>query len=359
MRVLHFSITPLAGMPIRLVQALNRHTGVSANLVDLKRHGLYDHDLVFEENPDQALDLAQKADVIHLHNYLDYQSKHFAPIDFAALKHQGKAIVRQFHTEPNFVAAKMGLSPEALLAQDIPCLAVAQHPERLYPKAMVVPNFVPENQPAYQPQDAPTKWDVFFGPTMYLSAWEDRWNTKAVPEVKAVLDDLAARTGCRVRPIEYRPLPEILREKQASRIVVDDLVTGSYHLTGLEALSQAKPVLAYLDNRTQDMIRHFSQVPDLPFLNIRLEDAREVLEHLVADPLLCQEIGAYGRDWLTRHWPEKLMIGHYLRAYELLLEDPSLVRRQPELSLHSPAKYFLAKTLPDLIYQARRKAVLG
>lgn len=359
MRVLHFSLTPLAGMPIRLVQALNRHTQVRANLVDLKAHGLYDQDLVFEREPDQALELARQADIIHLHNYLDYTSRDFAPLDFAELKGQGKAIIRQFHTSPDFVAAKMGITAQALLDQDIPCLAVAQHPERLYPKALVVPNFVPEWRPEYLPRDIPAQWDVFFGPTMFLSAWEDRWNTKAAPEVTSLLQDLAANHGCRVRPIQYRPLPEILREKRLSRLVVDDLTTGSYHLTGLEGLSQAKPVLAYLDNRTLDMIRHFSQAPDHPFLNVRLEDAREVLLNLLAQPELCREIGLAGREWLEAYWPERLMIAHYLRAYELLLQDPTLVRRQPELSLDGPAKYFLAKTLPDLIYLARRKAALA
>ncbi len=359
MLVLHFSTTPLAGMPIRLVQALNRHTQVTARLVDTRRFGIYDHDVVFEETPEEALALAEAADVIHLHNYLDYSSTAFAPIDFAALATKGIPIVRQFHSTPELVAQVMGISPKELLAQDIPCLSIAQYPERLYPKAMVVPNFVPETQPSYLPGDRPSTWDIFYSHTKDMSAWADRWSTKGMPEIVHMLDGLTAATGCRVRVATGRPLAEVLAEKRRSRMVVDDLVTGSYHLTGMEGLAQAKPVLARLDGRSLELLRYFSGVDVQPFINVRLEDAPEALKHLLEDPELCRELGRSGREWLTTHWSEATMIDRYVDVYELLLKDPALVRRQPELSLEPRARYFMAKTLPDLIHKARKRAHTG
>jgi len=356
MKVLHFSITPLAGMPIRLVQALERHTGVDARLVDLKRFGLYDHDLVFQESPEEALDLAWEADVIHLHNYLDYDSKVFGRIDFGELTQAGKRILRQFHSSPDLVAQVMGITPEALLAQGIPCIAIAQYPERLYPKAMVVPNFVPETDRAYLPSSKPPQWDIFFSPTKDMSAWADRWSTKGMPETTAVIEAVAKKAGCVARIVTGLPLSEALSIKRQSRIVVDDLVTGSYHLTGLEGLAQGKCVLSHLDERSLMLLRHFSGADSHPFVNVRLEDASGVLEHLVNEPALCQELGSRGRTWLTRRWPEERMIRFYERVYELLLEEPALVRRQPELSLESDARYFSFNTLPDLTYRARAKA---
>lgn len=356
MRVLHFSITPLAGMPIRLVQALNRRTGVDARLVDLKRFGLYDHDLVFAESPGEALDLAWEADVIHLHNYLDFTSRHFGRIDFGALARAGKRVVRQFHSSPDLVAQVMGITPEALLAQDIPCLAIAQYPERLYPKAMVVPNFVPEHDDAYLPSSKNPRFDVFYSPTKDLSAWEDRWSTKGMPETTAMIEAVAARSRCVVKIVTGLPLAEALTLKRQSRIVVDDLVTGSYHLTGMEGLAQGKCVLAYLDERSLKLVRHFTGDDGHPFVNVRLEDAGRALEHLVRETALTRELGARGRAWLTNHWTEERMIRHYEHAYDLLLEDPALVRRQPDLSLESDARLFAFRTLPDLVYEARAEA---
>jgi hypothetical protein len=356
MRVLHFSTTPLAGMPIRLVQALRRHVGVDARLADLKRFGLYDHDLVHQESPEEILELAWAADIIHLHNYLDYDSRAFGRVDFRELVRAGKRVVRQFHSAPELVAQIMGISPEALLAQDIPCLAIAQYPERLYPQAMVVPNFVPESEDAYLPSSKDPRWDIFYSPTKDMSAWADRWSTKGMPEAAAVIETAAARTRCTARLVSGRPLAEVLAEKRLSRIVVDDLVTGSYHLTGLEGLSQAKCVLSYLDERSLALLRHFSGTDGHPFVNVRLEDAGTVLEHLAQEPDLTRELGQEGRRWLTNHWSEESMIRHYPRVYEMLLDDPSLVKRQPELSLESRTKRFFARTLPDLAYKARAEA---
>jgi hypothetical protein len=356
MRVLHFSITPLAGMPVRLVQALNRHTGVDARLVDLKRFGLYDHDLVFAESPDEALDLAWEADVIHLHNYLDYASRAFGRIDFSELARAGKRVVRQFHSSPDLVASVMGITPEALLAQDIPAIAIAQYPERLYPRAMVVPNFVPETGDAYLPTSKTPRFDIFYSPTKDMSAWADRWSTKGMPEATAVIESVAKDTSCRAKIVTGLPLSEALTIKRASRIVVDDLVTGSYHLTGLEGLAQGKCVLSFLDERSLALVRHFSGADAHPFVNVRLEDAACALRHLVREPDLARELGARGRRWLCDHWAEERMIRHYERVYEALLEDPAQVKRQPEFSLDSDARYFLFSTLPDLTYRSRAEA---
>lgn len=356
MKVLHFSLTPLAGMPIRLVQALNRHTAVQARLADRSRFGRYEHDLVMDEHPDAVADAAWDADIIHLHNYLDLDTPKFAPLDFRELRAAGKRIVRQFHTEPGFVSSMMGITPAELLAQDIPALVIAQHPERLYRSGYVVPNFIPEAQEAYTPSPAPPGWDVFFNPTMNAGAWEDRWNTKGVPQVVAMLEALASE-GWRVRAVtRVRPLAEALPEKRASRVCVDDLVTGSYHLTGLEALAQGVCAVTFLDERSQALIRRFSGADWHPYVNTRLEEAPAVLRRLLADADLTRELGARGREWLTAHWSEARMIGHYVTAYELLLEDPRLVTRQPELSLESPARTFLFKELPDMVYAARAEA---
>ena len=82
MKIVHFSKTPLAGAPIRLVHALQEHSQHEVHLVDLERWGNYQHDVVHVENPEKALALAEAADIIHLHNYLEYASDDFYPIDF-------------------------------------------------------------------------------------------------------------------------------------------------------------------------------------------------------------------------------------------------------------------------------------
>ena len=356
MRVIHFSITPLAGMPIRLVQALRRHTGIDARLADLQRFGLYDHDLVHAESPEEVRELAWSADVIHLHNYLDLDSTQFSGVNFRALARAGKAVIRQFHSSPELIAEVMGIGVRELLEQPLPALAIAQYPERLFPRARVVPNFVPEHDPAYLPCGEPPLWDVFFSPTKTISAWEDRWSTKAMPEASEAIRRAAERTGCRPKAVTGLPLAEVLELKRRSRIVVDDLVTGSYHLTGLEGAAQGKCVLSFLDERSLVLLERFSGSHGHPFLNVRLEDAEQALEELLSQPALVEAAGMQAREWMERHWREERMVLHYEEAYELLLENPALVARQPELALDDPALAIRYRTLPDMVYRARAAA---
>ncbi len=345
-------------MPVRLAAALRRHGGVDARLVDATRFGLFGQDVVFDETPDAAVALAEAADVIHLHNYLDLASTRFAPIDFAALARRGAAVVRQFHSTPALVAGTMGVSVADLLADPLPSLVIAQYPERLFPRALVVPNFVPEDAAGYFPSDAPPETDVFFSHTKTVGAFEDRWNTKAAPEVAALLRELGRRRGVTADIVTGLPLAEALARKRRAKIVLDDLASGSYHLTGLEGLAMAKPVLSFLDGRCLELLAAFAGTAACPFVNVRLEDAGPAIEALLDDPEAARDIGAMGREWLCRRWSAASRVAFYLDAYDKLRRDPALVRRQPELALDGPGRRFFAAALPEAVHAARKNAVL-
>lgn len=356
MRIVHFAVTPLAGAPLRIVQMLNAHTGHSARLVDLCRYGTEDfgQDVVFSETPELAMELAAQADIIHFHNYLDLDNTQFAPIDFRALQRKGTLFIRHFHSHPDLVASRMGITANALLAQDIPALVIAQFQERYYPKAHVVPNFVPEHDPLYLPATAPLRHDVFYSPTNFRDAWDCRWNTKAAPQTHCAIMAACKKADASWVLVHKTPLRRTLALKQASRIVVDDLTTGSYHLTGLEALSQGKPVLAYLDERTRSIMQHFSGTAENPFINIKLEDALPVLNYLLAAPDEAAEIGMASREFMLTRWRSDEMVQRISEAYAMLAHDPASVIRQPELQLDCCSRRFFALTLPDIIHTSRK-----
>ncbi|BAH77292.1 glycosyltransferase [Solidesulfovibrio magneticus] len=354
LRVVHFSASPLAGMPLRLVRAQARHAGLDARLIEPVDFGLFGRDVVLADDPAAALALAETADILHLHNYLDLTSTTFSPIDFAALAKRGAAVVRQFHSTPALVAGTMGIAVQALLADPLPALVIAQYPERLYPRALIVPNFVPEDEPKYQPADAPPAVDVFFSHTKAVGAFEDRWNTKAAPEVRALLARLAQERGITADVATGVPLAQALTRKRRSRVVIDDLASGSYHLTGLEGLAMAKPVLSFLDGRCLELLAAFAGTPRCPFLNVRLEEAGPVIAGLLDDPAAAEDLGLAGRDWLMRHFSAKTRVEHYVAAYARLLADPASVRRQPELSLDGPGQRFFAVALPEAVQAGRR-----
>ncbi|WP_295437989.1 hypothetical protein [uncultured Thiodictyon sp.] len=353
--IVHFSRTPLAGAPVRLINALRSYTAYNVHLVDLKRWGLFDHDVVHSETPDRVFELAAKADIIHLHNYLDYNSNDFYPVDFKYLYKSGKIFLRQFHTHPESVAHVMGITAEELLASSIPSIVIAQFQERYYPHARVVPNIIPQDSPPYRPLIKDLEHHVFYGPSVSIRAWEHRWNTKGMPETLALLERVSRCTNCRVKWMSGQPLADVMREKRRSHLVIDELVTGSYHMSGLEGLSLGKPVLAFLDERTQYVLREISGSDLCPFINSRIEDGFDILLYLLRHPDEMAEIGASSREWIECYWADHILVQHFVDVYEAILLNPGLIVRQESLRLHNKATRFHALILPDLVYQSRSR----
>ena len=355
MNIVHFSITPLAGGPYRLVSVLRRETEHDVRLIDLKRGNKYPQDVVFEESVDEAVELARAADVIHLHNYIDLETKVFEPIDLRDLQRSGKAIVRQFRTSPETLAAKVGVTAAEIVNSDVPSIVIAQFHERYYPRAMVVPNAVPSQQPEYACIEAPVEHDICYSPSGLSQAWRSRWDTKGGPETIEMLREVQRLSGARCAILSGRPLHEVLRTKRASRMIIDDLVTGSYHASGLEGLCLGKAVLCHLDERTVKVLREVSGASDIPFINVRLEDAMDVLVGLMREEGLVRSIGRMGREWVDAYWSESVIAQRYCRIYEDLLADPARVRRQESLQVEGDVRKYFAVTLPDVVYHGRGK----
>jgi hypothetical protein len=358
LRVVHFSLSRLGGGPIRIVNALRAHTEHDVRLIDHRRWGQFDHDVVFSESREEALELAEKADVIHLYNYLDYDSRDFAPIDFGALRDRGKLFVRQLNSAPVTVARRMGYDMRRVLDSPIPLLVGAQCWERLYPKARLVPLIVPQDDPLYRPSGEPGE-GIVFTPGSPEPTWERRWGAKGHRETAALLARVARKTGCKTEVIDdNRPLVEVMRAKRHGSVVVDDLVTGSFHASALEGLCLGRASVSYLDDRVQYVLREFTGSPVNPFVSVELEDAEDVLAYLARHPDEADEIGRAGRHWIEKYWADHLLVRHFVDVYETLAEGRA-VQRQPEFSLETAGARFAAIVVPDLEWAARRQRALA
>ena len=355
LRVVMFSTSALAGAPIRIAQAINAHTDIEVRLIDLQRWDIFEHDHVHDENPELSLEIAREADVIHLFNYLDARSKEFYPIDFSALEKSGKKLIRMFESTPMLVAKNMGIPLDEVLYDPIPQLVIAQYPERFYPRARVVPNIIPQNQNNYLPESVENKWSVTFTPSWQRSAWDARWDTKGVPETLAMMKRVSRHAKLPVKVISGRPFPEVMQAKRESSLVIDELVTGSYHLSGLEGLSLGKPTLGYVDARTQRVLRWISGSQTCPFVSVRMEDAEHVIRYLLDNDVEREEIGQQGREWIEHYWNDKCLVKHYEDVYEKLMDNPENICRQPDLTLSTSRDKFFAITLPDQIYYSRKR----
>ena len=353
-RVVHLAITPVAGSPWNTVSALNTHTNVAARLVILNPNSYgqrtFPEDLVWERDRDECLSALAAADVVHMHQWFD-PGVWFGPVVGAICAK--KICLRQFHSMPELYVGNDPTAIAKLSNDPTPQLVIAQFHERYYPRARVVPNLVPLNDPLLTPvkSSMERRPHIAWSPTSRELAYASRWETKGYPETLHLLQHISRKVPCTIDVIENAPRDDCLRRRADASLVVDELVTGSYHLSGLEGLAQGKPVLGWLDARVQFVLRELTGANTLPWVNTHLEDAENVLLALLADPDLCQAIGAESRVWMERWYSDKVMVQHYVQAYRDLLERPDMFSqgRKDDLAIH-----WRNVQLPDLVWEARR-----
>jgi len=337
------------------VSTLNKLTELNVRLIDLKRWGRYPQDIIFEESVDEAVDVVSGADIIHFHNYIGLDTDVFNPIDFREFQKKGIGLLRQFRTSPTTLEINTGVPVEKILSPDIPSIVIAQFHERYYPNARVVPNAIPTDRGEYTPTFETPVYDICYSPSRMTYAWSSRWDTKGAPETVKVLQEIEKKTRAKNIVVYNKKLTEVLETKQKSKIIIDDLVTGSYHASGLEGLCLAKAVLCFLDHRTEKVLKEISGSAEIPFINTHLFDAGDVLLDLVQNDELITLIGERSRSWINTYWSENIIAERYLRVYEDLLCNPELVKRQDTLRVDGEVKRYCAVTLPDILYDSQRK----
>ena len=353
MNVVHISNTPVAGSPGNIVSALNRLTNIRARHIVFNssayRTRTFAVDIDWKTGREEALDAIASADIIHLHQFFSLDET-FGP-GFQS-RFGTKKLIRQYHSAPDLWAKGDAALIAGIVNEAMPQLVIAQGPERYYPFARVVPNVIPLYDPRYLPMEPPEGLPIVaFSPSGRASAWKTRWETKGTPQTLALLRKLQREGLCELQVIVDTPHDECLRMRQRAAIVIDECVTGNYHQSGLEALSQGKPTLGYLDQRVQAQIRKLTGATELPWIDVRLEEAEQPLRDLLASRSLRTALGAASRTWMETYYDDAKLIQHFHRAYLDLFEAPE---RFGVARFESESEHWLAVRLPNHHWSARR-----
>lgn len=336
MNVLHFSISPVAGSPIQIVKALNKYTNISARSIVLKPNlygpRTFENDISFLEQKDYVLTLLENADIIHLHQYLDLKNNEFG-IDFNTYIKKGVKVLRQYHSSPYALQQYTGFSPNEIIFSEIPSIVIGQFHERYYPKSAIVPQIIPIKESLYIP--IKKEFDqlvISYFPSAKNTAWFNldynyHWDTKGYPETVELINNIKEQFK-NVDTIIKTDLKHehCLRLKQKSHISIDEIVTGSYHRSSLESLSQGIATFCYLDNRVEFVLKELSGTDTIPLLNFDITTAENKIKELIQNPEMIKEISNNSRQWIENYFSDEKMINYYTKIYIDLLENPDKLK---------------------------------
>jgi hypothetical protein len=318
-RVVHVARTNCAGAFWNLHRLFERTGAASSRVVTaspVTNGRRYPVDVLLRDTAGVRA-LLEQADVVHFHNRIDGRSRELAP--FRAIL-DAKPALLQFHSEPAALAGAFpGRDPAS--RADLPTLVVAQKQARYFPHATPVPNAVDLLDPLLAPVRArpDRRPRVLYTPTD-LADYPERPPTcrgKGYRRTLAVLQRLGRRGV--IEPVVRTGLPwkDVMALRAEADVVIDECVTGGYHLTSLEALAQGLPTLAYLDADTTRLVCALTGCgpAELPWVNTRIDALEERLTALAADPGLRARLGAAARAWMERYWSAERVTAPYLRAY--------------------------------------------
>jgi hypothetical protein len=309
LRIVHVSDFPLSGAPYRLVQ-VQRLCGHDARLLNhVDRYSetrIYPRDLLMDAGRDVLAHLFESADVIHYHERWR-TSRLFQLHPWAWELVRRKPSVIQFHT-PREKHLEAGLREPSLVK-----LVVAQYQVRLYPECRPVPNAIPIDDPLHRPAGAENDPPV----VAFTPGNCDRrgWRSKGCGSTMAVL-----KRGFQYRFVSGAPWVEAMEAKRGCDIAIDEVVTGSYHLCSLEALSLGLATIAGLDERTVDALEAVTGTREHPWILARPNTLRRELNRLVADDGYRRAKRTEGRAYMERHWSPRATAAHFAAAYAEALE---------------------------------------
>lgn len=314
--ILQIARTNCAGAIWRIHHAINRYTDHTCRTItasDTTNGRKFPHD-VFLNQVHELKHLLIKADVIHFHNWIDYEAPELAPY---RAYFQNKRMVIQYHTEPALLQRQF--KRNVIEREDITTLVIAQKHVRFYPKSIPVPNMVDIWDARLLPIERKNqKLRVIYTPSD-LKAYPVYSGTccgKGYSNVMPVLKKLHAEGIIDFQVITDKTWEELMPIKQQFDVCIDECVTGGYHLCSLEALSQGLVTIAWLDEKTQQAIHDIvGRETELPWVNTKQSDLEVCLRDLASNPQKVAEKKLASRKWMEEHWDSKTLVNRFLDAY--------------------------------------------
>jgi hypothetical protein len=310
MRILHLSDTPLSGSPVRISGLLSKYGGVESRHITWKDkigYREFPFDIVgSREHRELLYYMAYEwPDVIHYHNRWKRQEI----FKFLGTPPPNKPSVIQIHSPRD--SENFGEE----LASGIPLACLAQYHGRQWPThKYLVPNVVDIYDPLYMRDEIPlySMPRVSYAPS---NTNMTGWNDKSYSIVGPVLKRMRIEGSIIYDLIQGKPFCEVMPLKRLSNIGVEEVSTGSMHLSGLEYLSLGIGCIARLDELTEKAMKDVTGADALPWISADKGSFERILKTIIKDKTW-YDIGIASRKWMEQYWNPEMLCGHYIKMYE-------------------------------------------
>ena len=197
-----------------------------------------------------------------------------------------------------------------------PWLVVAQFQVRLFPEATPVPNAVPIDDKLHTPAEERLNplTSVCYSPSnTNCRGWDDKGYH---PTTQAFKRLHRSRIPFADYVVTDTPLRKVLAIKRQCDICIGEVMTGSYHLSSLEALSQGLATIAGLDTKTIDALEKVTGTRKHPWIVTGPGGLYSELYQLIMCPDFLKAKQIESRQYMERYWDPMRLADIYGAAYE-------------------------------------------
>ena len=319
MKILHLSDTTLSGSPIRINDLINKW-GKDDNVES--RHIVWEPTMGYRTFKTDMVGkhmaraelmkwVYEWADIIHYHNRWRRQSIFKSLGDGHIIDPPRKPSVIQIHSPRLSEDFRDEIDSNLRLA------IIAQYHVREWPEASyIVPNVVDISDPEYNfpkkmPSDRPV---ISFAPSNTTAAG---WDNKGYDLVSPLLKRMKLRNEIYYQLIVNRPHSQAMELKRNADVGIDEIATGSYHLSSLEYLALGVPCFSNIDNQTCKVVKDLTGSTSLPWVKANKDSFEHVLRTVLRNQNY-RELGELSRKWMESYWSPKTLYTHYAEMYKTL-----------------------------------------
>ncbi len=305
MKILHLSKTPCAGAIEALSSAIRDFTPHDSRWIGTGTSMGMDFGADVSWEDTAQFPLLAEADAFVLHNYL---SPNVQPLRDYLLGDPRKRVVGFYHSAPE--ACSLALT------KTFPYACVAQYAYHTFKAAELDPfpirNVIRFDQWDLPPRETEETIRIGFSPSnrnaQGKKGTQEWYGSKGFDETMAVLRTIEERPGVECHVIEDVSLQTCLLIKNQCDLLIDEVVTGSYHRSLLEGMALGRPTLTGMDVPHESLLCELaglSELPkanDAPWVQVHASRQEACLLDLVADSDLRRHIGQRARRFMQEHW---------------------------------------------------------
>lgn len=280
MHIIHTKITPIAFAPDAIAKAIN----------DLTEH------TSIVKNPKNITANEIRNSIFLMHNRI------------FPLRTNKKFIM--YHSEPFNVDLNTNVKQKLVIAQyhaTLPeyknCLIVRNIINFLDKPYIINP--IGKIKVAYSPSGSPNK--------------KGKWSNKGFYETQSILVKLKKKYP---NTFDYDlihgiPLDKCIERKSQCSIVIDEVMTPSYHRSALEGLALGKITICKTGEKVDEVMKKSCGSDIIPFVNTDIHNLEKTLEYyLEKDKNSIIEEGLKNREWMEKYWHPQTIINEYIKIFE-------------------------------------------